>query len=88
VLFVSFPEEAADLAASEKERQMKVGLIASFLIHLGALALVPSREPPRPARAQENAAASCRCDYEFTITDTRPPRALTLGEVPADRFRH
>jgi hypothetical protein len=66
---------------------MKIGIIASLLIHIGGLALVPNREPS-PVRSQETAAESCRCDYEITITDSRPPRALTLGEVPVDRLQH
>jgi hypothetical protein len=64
---------------------MKIAIIASLLVHLGALAVVPDRDPPP---AQQSAAESCRCDYELTITDTRPPRALTLGETPANRFPH
>ncbi len=65
---------------------MKIGLIASFVIHVAGLAVIPSREAP-PAPSAESAAASCRCDYEVTITDARPPRALTLGVVPADRLK-
>jgi hypothetical protein len=65
---------------------MKVGIIASFALHMAGLALVPSREAT-PARTAESVAASCRCDYEVTITDARPPRALTLGVVPADRLK-
>jgi hypothetical protein len=65
---------------------MKIGLIASFVIHVAGLALVPNREVT-PAPTPESAAASCRCDYEVTITDARPPRALTLGVVPADRLK-
>jgi len=66
---------------------MKIGLIASVLIHVGGLALLPGREP-QPASTNGSAAeASCRCDYEVTITDTRPPHALTVGEMPAHRFK-
>jgi hypothetical protein len=66
---------------------MKVGLIASFVIHMAGLALLPSREVT-PAPTAESVAAACHCDYEVTITDARPPRALTLGVVPADRLKH
>ncbi|HEX7669149.1 MAG TPA: hypothetical protein VF395_06190 [Polyangiaceae bacterium] len=65
---------------------MKVGLIASLVIHVAGLAALPGREAP-PAPTAESVAASCRCDYEVTITDARPPRALTLGVVPADRLK-
>lgn len=65
---------------------MKVGLIASFVIHLAGLAVIPTHET-QPAPTEESIAASCRCDYEMTITDARPPRALTLGVVPADRLK-
>ena len=61
---------------------MKVGIIASIVIHAVALALAPSGS----TKPVESAAASCRCDYELTVTDTKAPRALTLGEVPAHRF--
>jgi hypothetical protein len=64
---------------------MKVGLIASVLIHVVGLAIAPSGDPDRKAdeAASATAAASCRCDYEMTITDTQPPRNLTLGTPPA-----
>jgi hypothetical protein len=65
---------------------MKFTLIASVLIHVGGLALVPSNEPQRPQ--SKSIAKECRCDYELTVTAARPPRALTLGEPPADRFAH
>lgn len=67
---------------------MKAGLLASFLIHLGGLAILPSHEAPAAAPTVQSIAESCRCDYEVTITDAHPPRALTLGQVPADRFGH
>ena len=63
---------------------MKVGLALSVLLHAAALSLAPSAAPAH----EESPAASCRCDYEMTVTDARPPRALTLGEVPAHRFDH
>ncbi|HVU06085.1 MAG TPA: hypothetical protein VHE30_30250 [Polyangiaceae bacterium] len=65
---------------------MKIGLIASILIHVGGLALMPKAE--EPPRSDKSIAEECRCDYELTVTAARPPRALTLGEVPADRFPH
>ncbi len=69
---------------------MKIGLIASVLIHAAGLALAPSSTPvsKTASLAQTTAAAEtpCRCDYELTVTDTRPPRALTMGVVPPHRF--
>jgi hypothetical protein len=66
---------------------MKVGLIASILLHVGGLALLPGHEA-QPARSNQSVVDACRCDYELTVTDSRPPRALTLGQVPEGRFAH
>jgi hypothetical protein len=67
---------------------MKVALIASVLIHVGGLALMPSGDPEQGTKSAKAVADSCRCDYELTVTAARPPRALTLGQPPAERFQH
>jgi hypothetical protein len=70
---------------------MKMTIVAaSAALHVAGLAMAPSR-PHGPADAvkeAERAQGSCRCDYEMTVTDGKPPRALTLGTVPQNRFEH